>query len=1058
MMGLAMNALPLRIAIPPRAPVLTWLKQLRADWKAAGAHARTPLPQIREWCELPRHVAPFETLMSFEFGQLDNRIRSLPGDWSRRRFKVSRRSSVPITFLAYDEARLKLAIEFHKQALDQATAERMLRELRRWLEAVCDDPTLATDRLAALAPQEAFAPIESEAPLEPATLDGGSVVSAFRAQATARPEAPAIGGERTLSYGALDERSERIARALMARGVGRGTVVGVYGERTADAIAGILGVLKAGAAYLPLDPTYPDDRLAFMAAHSGTRVILGDETARARLASPGLEVIDLAAAQAADRGPTPGPLAEPGAEDPAYVIYTSGSTGRPKGVVVRHRNLAYSTAARLSYYREPVDSFLLLSSLSFDSSVAGIFWTLCSGGRLVLPPSGAEREPPELAAIVQKERVTHLLGLASLYGLVLETGAAALQSLRVCVVAGEPCPPTLVAEHLAALPGARLYNEYGPTEASVWCTVHRADHAPSGPRTPIGAPIPGARIYIVADGRLAPVGTPGEIFVGGPGVAQGYLNSPELTERSFVADSFGGRPGERLYRTGDLARLLPDGSIDLLGRVDHQVKIRGHRIELEEVEAALSGLPAVRAAAVAVLEATPGAKQLTAFLVFREGPRPTEAGVREMLRGRLPAFMIPAAFLAVDALPTGANGKLDREALSRVAGAPLQRAVHVAPATPAQRELASLWCELLALKGVGVHDDFFALGGDSLSAVRLVNQINAHCGVRLRVADLYEHPTIEGLARLVETVPETGRGTAAIVTLKAGDGPLPLYIFHTGPKEVRFAQLIDRRPIYSIEQPWPDAWLRGSEPGAARSIPSAEEIVAPLVDLVLEHTRGRPFALAGHSTKGLLAFELARQVRARGGRPELMVLFDTWRDHPTRLRVALHRWRRALKTRDDAGRVWESGAAVLRAAARQLARKARNALWPWLGLHVPKGGEYELTSVFNQDGVLQRWSRVEPVYAKVAATYRPQPQPMAGILFTAAKATDFDARAIDATMGWGGLFERGLDLVPVPADHDFTIGPDDPALARAMNAGLGRRWPRLAASANQRVEVAPGLA
>jgi amino acid adenylation domain-containing protein len=917
----------------------------------------------------------------------------------------------------------------------------MLRELRRWLEAICDDPAITTDRLAALAPEEALAPIESQAPLEPATLAGGSVVAAFRAQAAARPDAPAIGGDQALSYRALDQRSERIARALLARGVGRGAVVGVYGERTAQAIAGILGVLKAGAAYLPLDPAYPDDRLTFMAAHSHARVILGDEAARDRLSSAGVEVIDLTAPTVIDETAL-APLPDPGDDDPAYVIYTSGSTGRPKGVVVRHRNLAYSTAARLSYYREPVESFLLLSSLSFDSSVAGIFWTLCSGGRLVLPPSGVEREPGELAAIVEREAVSHLLGLASLYGLILEAGVAALGSLRVCVVAGEACPPALVAEHLATLPRARLYNEYGPTEASVWCTVHHADHTPSGPRTPIGAPIPGARIYIVADGRLAPAGTPGEIFVGGPGVAQGYLDSPELTERAFLADTFGGRPGERVYRTGDLARLLPDGAIDLLGRVDHQVKIRGHRIELEEVEAALASLPPVRAAAVTVLEPATGSKQLTAFLVFRDGPRPSEAAVREMLRGRLPAFMVPATFLEVEALPTGANGKLDREGLSRVGGAPLERAVHVAPATPAQRELASLWCELLALKGVGVHDDFFAVGGDSLSAVRLINQINAHCGVRLRVADLYEHPTIESLARLVDTSPETGRGAPAIVTLKAGEGSLPLYIFHTGPKEVRFAQLIDRRPIFSIEQPWPDAWLRGAEPGGARTIPSAEEIVAPLADLVCEHTQCGPFALAGHSTKGLLAFELARQVRQRGGRPELMVLFDTWRDHPTRLRVALHRWRRSLGSGEGAGRLWENGAAVVREAVRQQARRGRNALWPWLGLHVPKGGEYELTSVFNQDGVLQRWSRVEPVYAKVAATYRPQPQPMAGILFTAAKATDFDARAIDATMGWGGLFEQGLDLVPVPADHDFTIGPDDPALARAMNAGLARRWPR----------------
>ena len=432
------------------------------------------------------------------------------------------------------------------------------------------------------------------------------------------------------------------------------------------------------------------------------------------------------------------------------MIYTSGSTGYPKGVMVSHANLAYSTAARLAYYKTPVDRYLLVSSVAFDSSVAGLFWTLCSGGRIVWPAPGAERDATRLAETIETERVSHLLALPSLYRMVLQRpGAGSLSSLRTVIVAGESCPVSLAVEHRRALPGAAFFNEYGPTEATVWCTVHEVGDEPLGERVPIGKAIPGATIHIVRpDGELCADEEAGELCVGGPGVTQGYINQPDLTADRFVADTFSGTESGRLYRTGDLVRRNAAGVLDFLGRLDHQVKIRGFRIELGEIESQLTRHPSVAEAAVIARVDASGDARLIAYVLPRPGSAPNVTDLRAFLSERLPEFMLPASFLLLAELPRSANGKIDRTALPAVGSErPELQEAYVAPRDDVERWLAGIWQQELMLERIGIHDRFFELGGDSIRAARIAGRIQDRLGEFVFVVLMFETPTVATLAR-----------------------------------------------------------------------------------------------------------------------------------------------------------------------------------------------------------------------------------------------------------------------------------------------------------------------
>jgi amino acid adenylation domain-containing protein len=567
----------------------------------------------------------------------------------------------------------------------------------------------------------------------------------FSEQARLHPQriAVSVNGER-LSYAELDARSNQVANTLRTQGVKPDQIVAVYGQRSLEMVIALLGTLKAGAAYLPLDPNYPIERLAFMLADTGARHVLACQGLPDALRSertislmPGAEV--WSAAQA---------LPEPQGDSAnlAYVIYTSGSTGKPKGVMISHANAVASTLARNAFYRQPLRGFLMLSSFSFDSSVAGVFWALGQGATLCLPDEDSYKDPARLAELIQREEISHYLTLPSYHAQILEH--LDRQALACVIVAGEACGNALVQRHREALPGVALVNEYGPTEGTVWCSAWELPLDQDDDSIPIGQPIAGMRIHLLGpDLQPVAVGVEGELYVGGAGIARGYLQRATLTAERFVPDLFAKAAGQRLYRTGDLARYRADGVLEYLGRVDHQVKIRGFRIELGEIESAMRGAPGIEDAAVIARE-TPTGPQLLGFVVSPADTADIRLNeLRSHLAEVLPEHMQPARLQVLERFPLMPNGKLNRQALLDL---DVRRSVFVAPRNELEKTLAAIWAEALHVERVGVHDNFFELGGHSLLATRIRARIQEELNLAIPLKLFFDGDTLERLAAQIE--------------------------------------------------------------------------------------------------------------------------------------------------------------------------------------------------------------------------------------------------------------------------------------------------------------------
>ncbi|WP_432743130.1 amino acid adenylation domain-containing protein [Methylobacter sp. G7] len=579
-----------------------------------------------------------------------------------------------------------------------------------------------------------------------------SLHSLFEAQVKKTPDADAVEfAGRVLSYAELNAKANQLAHYLRSKGAGPDAPVGLYVDRSLEMAVGMLGILKAGGAYVPLDPNYPEERIAYMLKDAQIAVLLTQQGLATALPHSAKETICLDSDwQAITQCPADNPAPCNHPLDLAYIIYTSGSTGLPKGVMVSHRNAVHSTTARFANYQEPVTAYLLLSSFAFDSSVAGLFWTLGQGGCLCFPTDAAVKDPAALAEIIVSRRVSHLLALPSFYALLLKQAGAQLQTLKTAIVAGEACSTEVVKQHYAALPQVPLYNEYGPTEGSVWSSVYLAGRDDLGRPLSIGRPISNVRLYILdRTGNLVPVGVQGELHIGGAGVVRGYWQRPELTAEKFIPDPFLPNGG-RLYKTGDLARYRPDGNIEFLGRIDDQVKIRGFRIELGEIETRLVAHADVDEAVVLAREDQPGNKRLVAYVTRLDNAALTEDALRDAMKENMPDYMQPSAYVLLDGFPLTANGKINRKALlpADCYSEAIDEQGNM-PGDPIEQALAEIWMEILGMTTVGVNRDFFELGGHSLLAIQVVSRIQEHFGIELAVEDIFQKTTIKELAGLI---------------------------------------------------------------------------------------------------------------------------------------------------------------------------------------------------------------------------------------------------------------------------------------------------------------------
>jgi amino acid adenylation domain-containing protein len=584
----------------------------------------------------------------------------------------------------------------------------------------------------------------------------GTIHGVFARQAARAPEAVAVtDGAVALSYAEVERRANRLAHRLIAFGVRPGAGVGVAFERSALLPVALLAILKAGAAYVPLDPAYPRERLALMCADAAVELVLsaGGESHGAFPAS--VRTLDvLASTDAPETAGAQAPDVVCGPDSLAYVTYTSGSTGKPKAVAVEHRGVL--RLVRGADYLEvaPGDAFLQFATLAFDASTFDVWAPLLNGARLAAPRPGL-LSMLELAEAIDRFGVTTLFLTTAIFQRLVDTPAARPRALRRLYTGGEVASPAHVARFLDAFPACRLFAVYGPTENttfSTWCELTRG--LPDEP-VPIGRAIANSSAYVL-DAALEPVapGEAGELCVGGDGVARGYLNAPQLSAERFVADPFSPEPGARLYRTGDRARYRPDGLLEFLGRSDDQVKIRGFRIEPGEIETTLRAHPAVRETTVVVVEAN-GEKTLCAFVVPAPNARPDERALRERLALALPAYMVPHRFAFVDELPLGPSGKVDRRALAERANAParaLPPRFGAGRALSTQQRVAAAWNELLGGAEPGLDENFFDAGGDSLSLLSLHQCLQERFATRFAVTELFAHTTVRGQAAFLDRV------------------------------------------------------------------------------------------------------------------------------------------------------------------------------------------------------------------------------------------------------------------------------------------------------------------
>jgi amino acid adenylation domain-containing protein len=713
----------------------------------------------------------------------------------------------------------------------------------------------------------------------------------FDAQANETPSAPALlfdppqssssAGRHRLSYQNLNRRANQLARHLRALGVTRETLVGVCLDRSADMTVALLGILKAGGAYLPLDPGYPEARLAFMLEDSRAPVVVTHERWAGRL---------LTTAQVVCLDRDRGVLDELGADsvpsittpdDPACVIYTSGTTGQPKGVVGLHRGAVNRLAWMWRAYPFGQDEVCCQkTSLNFVDSVAEIFAPLLQGIPTVIVEDDAVRDPQTFVEILATTGVTRLVLVPSLLRDILSVADVRdrLSGLKVCVSSGETLPVGLCRRFYELLPHAVLLNLYGSTEVSADVTCYDTRLLPPDAATvPLGRPIDNTQIYIV-DETLQPVpaGASGELCVGGDGLARGYLNRPDLTSQRWVRNPFGA-PSARMYRTGDRARYLPDGTIEFLGRLDHQVKIRGARVEPGEVEAVLTAHPGVAQAVVIARDDAAGDARLVAYVV--PGDASMRVGeLRRFCGERLPDHMVPSIFVPMDALPLTPSGKIDRSALP----APERPRPDSAdtglsgPRTSVEALLAGIWKETLGIDDVGVTDDFFDLGGDSLLAMRMIAQVGERYGRRLPVSVLARASTIERLADVL-VHPETPQPWSPLIDLQPRGLRRPFFLVHgIGGEVLTFAGLASRlapdQPVYGIR-------AKGSD-GVHEPLADVESMAACYVEAVRNAAPEGPYLLGGYCSGGTVALEMARQLRQSGEEVALLALIDTEAPEP----------------------------------------------------------------------------------------------------------------------------------------------------------------------------------
>ena len=757
--GVFINTIPVRVSVDPEIKLLPWLQQLQLQLAKVRQYEYSPLIQIQQWSEVPRGLPLFESLVVFENYPIDSSIKQRDTDWSIRDISSVDRTNYPLTVVAIPDSetapgQFLIKIAYHRQRFDEEVIKRMLGHLENLLSSIADNPDRKLADLPLLTEPERNKILYEWNATETDYDLSCCLHQLVEAQINKSLDKIALRFEgQEITYRELNIRANQLAHYLQKQGVKPEVKVAICVERSLKMVIGLLGILKAGGAYVPLDPRLPQERWNYMLEDSQAKLILTQAKLGDRLPKDLHNIIYLDTNWSAE--PDTNPVSEIMPDNMAYVIYTSGSTGKPKGVVNTHRGICNRLLWMQDRYQlNESDRILQKTPFSFDVSVWEFFLPLLTGTTLIIAKPEGHKDSAYLIDLIAKEKITTLHFVPSMLQIFLaEKDLDRCSSLRRVICSGEALPFKLQQSFFKRLK-CQLHNLYGPTEAAIDVTAWQCQPESQLTTVPIGRAIANTQIYIL-DRNLqpVPVGVPGELHIGGVQVAREYLNRPELTAEKFIPNPFISRGEQpfaptRLYKTGDLARYLPNGNIEYLGRIDYQVKIRGFRIELGEIEAVLLQHPAIREAVIIAREEANGERRLVAYFVACSAEIPTTSDLRQYLAKKLPEYEIPAVFMPLESLPLSANGKVDRRQLPAPMGDRLlSQVTYVVPKTELQQKIAVIWQEILGVEKVGIEDNFFDLGGNSLLMMRLYSQLREIITVDFPLLELFRHPTISALAR-----------------------------------------------------------------------------------------------------------------------------------------------------------------------------------------------------------------------------------------------------------------------------------------------------------------------
>ncbi|WP_412094192.1 amino acid adenylation domain-containing protein [Bacillus atrophaeus] len=866
MVGLFINTIPVRIYTQPEMTVAQVLNMNQERALASQAYDTFPLYEIQAQTEQKQQL--ISHIMVFENYPVEKQMEHMKQDDTALDiidFHMEEHTHYDFTFIVMPAGEIEIRFVYNGTVYDQASVERMQAHFMQIIKQMADDPAVRVQELDIVTADEQsllidkFNDTAAEYPKEK------TIHQLFEEQAERTPEQVAIVFEdKKLTYRALNERANQLARTLVAKGLQAEQLVGIMTERSPEMVIGILAILKAGGVYVPVDPEYPKERIHYMLEDSNVSILLSQNHLQECTAYQSHAVfLDDPSSYDADasnlnRRVAPNQL--------AYVIYTSGTTGNPKGTLIEHKNVVRLLFNNKNLYDfNPSDTWALFHSFCFDFSVWEMYGALLYGGKLVIVPKQIAKNPESYLQLLKSEAVTILNQTPSYFYQLMQEERADPESklnIRKIIFGGEALSPSFLKDWKLKYPLTQLINMYGITETTVHVTYKEiTEREIDEGRSNIGQPIPTLQAYILDEyQRIQPMGIPGELYVAGEGLAREYLNRPELTAEKFVEHPFAA--GEKMYKTGDAARWLPDGNIEYLGRIDHQVKIRGYRIELGEVEAALLQMESVTEAVVIAIEEE-GSKQLCAYLVGDESLKTLQ--LKQQLLHKLPAYMIPAYFVRVEEMPLTANGKIDRKALPAPDGNMPTGTEYVAPRTLIEKQLSEIWKDVLAHSDLGVKDNFFDVGGHSLKVLQLIHQINAVMGIKMHYHVVYDCPTIETMARAIQAAVSESKTDSVFVKMNQ-NGSIPVFCF---------PPLIGYGLVYNEMA----KRLDGDCVVYAADFLEEPSYEKPMIDRYVESIIGiqekGPYVLLGYSSGSNLAFEVAQAMEQRGCAVSDVIMLDS---------------------------------------------------------------------------------------------------------------------------------------------------------------------------------------